>query len=596
MQSAEIRKRFLSFFEKRGHAIVPSASLVPEGDASTLFTTAGMQPLVPYLMGQKHPSGNRIVNVQKCMRTGDIESVGDTSHLTFFEMMGNWSLGDYFKEDAIKWSYELLTDKEEGFGLDQDRIYVSVFEGNDDAPFDETSKKTWMSVGIPENRIYALDAEENWWSPGDNGPSGPDTEIFYDLTENGLGELSREQFIEADKKGDVVEIWNNVFMEYEKKDGKVVGTLSQQNVDTGAGLERFAAVLQEKDNVFETDVFTGLMDSAAEITNDIRRQRIVADHLRSAVFAVADGVLPANTDGGYVLRRLIRRAIMQTDNKKLSADTIASFVNAVMDTHGDAYPEIVAQAEHIQSVIVEEVERFTKTLTKGLKEFNWSMRSIERGKVVKKELPPQVVFNLVTTYGFPFELVEEEAKSRDLSVDKGQFENRMEAHRVKSRAASAGKFKGGLADSSEETTNLHTAHHLLLAALQKVLGGEVKQRGSNITGERLRIDFSFDRKLTDEEKQEVETVVNTWIKEGLEVVRKEMPLSEAEKLGAEMEFGQKYPDVVSVYFIQDKEGNVISKEFCGGPHAESTSLLGTFKIKSEKASSAGVRRIKATLE
>jgi alanyl-tRNA synthetase len=582
MTSAEIRKRFLDFFAKRGHAIIPSVSLVPKNDPSVLFNTAGMQPLVPYLMGQKHPLGDKLASCQKCVRTGDIEDVGDARHLTFFEMLGNWSLGSYFKEEAIAWSYEFLTSKEEGLGLDPKRLYITVFEGDQDAPKDLEAVEIWKKF-IPENRIYFLPKENNWWSPGDNGPCGPDTEMFYDVTEKGLGDLSHEQYLEADEKGDLVEIWNDVFMEYEKREGKVIGKLSQRNVDTGSGLERIAMVVQGKNNVYEADMFATVMNFIYSNTRvpeyNIRSARIVADHIRSATFLIADGVTPSNKDQGYILRRLIRRAVVQADALGLTQGVLVTVRGFFADQYKEQYPELQSGLGEQNDIFKNELEKFQKTLEQGLKEF-------------EKGVDP---FLLATTYGFPIEVTEEIAKARGLNIDRKSFDEQMASHQELSRAGSEQKFKGGLANTSEQTTRLHTAHHLLLKALQEIVSPNIHQRGSNITEERLRIDFNFDRKLTDEEKKAVEDKVNSWIAQDLVVVKRDMPKVEAEKIGAEMEFGVKYPEVVSVYFIEDKDGNPISKEFCGGPHVEHVGTLGTFKIQKEEASSAGIRRIKAVL-
>ena len=587
MTSSEIRQRFLDFFAKRGHAILPSASLVPKNDPSVLFNTAGMQPLVPYLMGQPHPQGTRLASCQKCVRTGDIEDVGDARHLTFFEMLGNWSLGDYFKEDAIKWSYEFLTSKEEGLGLDPSRLYVTVFEGNDPstpeslrtgAPRDMEAVEIWKQY-IPEHRIYFLPAKNNWWSPGDNGPCGPDTEMFYDVTTAGLGDMTHEEYVAADDRGDVVEIWNDVFMQYEKKNGIVTGKLSQKNVDTGSGLERIAMIVQGKSNVYEADMFAPIMrqiEAVAKHTN-IRAVRIIADHSRSAVFLIGDGVIPGNKDQGYVLRRLIRRAVMQAKNIGLPEHFFGSLVGIYVEHYNTSYPDLAVTP--IESIINQEEDKFSKTLTQGLKE-------LEKGS------DP---FILATTYGFPIELTEELAQEKGISIDRAMFDEQMKAHQDASRAGAENKFKGGLANTSDTTTKLHTAHHLLLAALQTLISKDIHQKGSNITEERLRIDFNFERKLTDDEKTAVEEWVNNAIKNDYVVVRKEMPKVDAEALGAEMEFGTKYPDMVSVYVIEDKDGNHISKEFCGGPHVTHTGVLGTFRIQKEEASSAGIRRIKATL-
>ncbi|MBP6884237.1 MAG: alanine--tRNA ligase [Candidatus Pacebacteria bacterium] len=577
MTSEEIRKRFLAFFEKRGHAIVPSAPLVPLNDPSVLFNTAGMQPLVPYLLGQKHPQGVRIANVQKCVRTGDLEDIGDNRHFSFFEMLGNWSLGDYFKEDAIKWSYEFLTSKEEGLGLDVNRLYFTIFEGDENAPYDQESKDLWMSMGIPEHRIYAL-GKDNWWSPGPNGPCGPSSEMFYDMTGN-KGDLTKEEFVKATDDESIIEIWNDVFMEYEKKDDKVVGKLAQRNVDTGAGLERITAVMQGKQTAYDTDILSDVMMMIKNGSSNYNESyaRVVTDHLRTSLFMVADGVVPSNKDRGYILRRLLRRAIVRSLKLGFSGNLSIEIVEAFVGKYKTMYPE-VASPENIK-VIADEIIKFKKTVEDGMKEFE------------KGEDP----FILATTFGFPIELTLELAQEKGQVIDMEDFKKKMAEHQKLSQTSSAGMFKGGLANHNEKTIRLHTAHHLLLSALQEVLGKEVKQRGSNITEERLRIDFAFDRKMTDEEKKKVEDIVNKRISDGLSVIRREMPRAEAEKLGAEMEFGVKYPDTVSVYFIEDKNANAVSKEFCGGPHVNNTSELGVFKIQKEEASSQGVRRIKAVL-
>jgi alanyl-tRNA synthetase len=558
MTSNDIRQKFLNFFKSKGHAILPSASLIPVGDASVLFTTAGMQPLVPYLLGETHPAGKRLASIQKCVRTGDIDDIGDNRHLTFFEMMGNWSLGDYFKNESIAWSYEFLTDATVGLGLDPKRLYVTCFEGDDSAPRDEESKAIWLQTGIPESRIYFLGKEDNWWGPGDNGPCGPDTEIFYDVTGT-CGELSHSEFLSAQKSEKVIEIWNNVFMEYKSENGKVVGKLAQKNVDTGMGLERITAVVNGLNNVYETDLFNG---------EKTKEERIVIDHVKAALFLVTDGVVPGNTGQGYILRRLIRRAV------RFSKEPLAKTIENIKVKYTGIY-DLDDRGE-----IAKEEQKFRETLEKGLKEF-------------EKGTDP---FVLYTTYGFPIELTLELAKEKGVTIDLEDFKKKMEDHQKLSQTSSAGMFKGGLANHNEATVKLHTAHHLLLAALQHVLGPEVKQRGSNITEERLRIDFSFDRKMTDEEKKKVEDIVNDAIKKDLKVVKREMSKDEAEKLGAQMEFGAKYGDTVSVYFIEDENGQALSKEFCGGPHVTHTGELGYFKIQKEEASSQGVRRIKGVLE
>lgn len=572
MTSNQIREKFLKFFESKGHKIIPSASLIPENDNSVLFTTAGMQPLVPYLLGKKHPEGTRLASAQKCLRTGDIDDIGDNRHLTFFEMLGNWSLGDYFKEESIAWSFEFLTDKNSGLGLDASRLYITCFEGDESAPKDTESAEIWMKAGITENRIYFLGKEDNWWGPGENGPCGPDTEIFYDVTGN-CGELSHDEFLRAQKEEKVIEIWNNVFMEYESRDGKVVGKLSQKNVDTGMGLERITAVVNGKESVYDTDLFDYIFAEIPE--GEQKSKRIIADHVRASCFLIADGVVPGNTDRAYILRRLLRAAIRHA--KKSRLETVVALVDSICEKYKEVYE---LNSENIKSVISAEENKFLNTLEKGLKEF-------EKGE--------RDAFLLFTSYGFPVEMTQELAGEKGEVIDLEIFNQKMKEHQEKSRAGGEQKFKGGLAGTSEKILKLHTAHHLLLAALQKVLGPSVKQRGSNITEERLRIDFSFDRKMTDEEKVEVEKIVNENIEKDLKVVKREMPKSEAEKIGAEMEFGAKYEDNVSVYFIEDENGNAVSKEFCGGPHVEHTGVLGKFKIQKEEASSSGVRRIKGVL-
>lgn len=580
MQSSEIRTRFLEFFRKRKHEIIPSASLVPENDPSVLFNTAGMQPLVPYLLGQEHPMGKRIADVQKCVRTGDLDDIGDNRHFSFFEMMGNWSLGDYFKEEAIKWSYEFLTSKEEGLGLNVSRLYVTIFEGDENAPYDQESKNIWMSLGIPEDRIYALPGEDNWWSPGDNGPCGPCSEMFYDMNGN-IGDLTKEGFIEACKKEDVIEIWNDVFMEYEKKDGKVIGKLKQKNVDTGAGLERITAVMQGKQTAYETDLFEDSMNVIKESSKNYNEQlaRVVLDHLRTTTFLISDGVIPSNKDQGYVLRRLIRRAIFKMGVLMLNPLAGTKIIEKYVEKYSTVYNNL--NLDKIRTIFREEESKFTKTIHDGKKEF-------DKGNVD--------AFNLFTTHGFPIELTVELAQEKGIKIDREDFNKKMSEHQKLSQTASVGMFKGGLANHNEKTIRLHTAHHLLLAALQEVVSSDIKQRGSNITEERLRIDFVCDHKLTDEEKKKVEDLVNEKIQAKLNVVRREMPLAEAEKIGAQMEFGAKYPETVSVYFVEDEKGSIFSKEFCGGPHVSNTGELGIFKIQKEEAVSAGVRRIKAVLE
>ncbi|MEK9131580.1 MAG: alanine--tRNA ligase [Patescibacteria group bacterium] len=611
MQSYEIRSRFLQFFEKRGHAIIPSASLVPENDPTVLFNTAGMQPLVPYLMGGKHPAGNRLADSQKCVRTIDIDEVGDNTHLTFFEMLGNWSLGSYFKEEAIQWSYEFLTSKTEGLGLDPARLYVTVFEGDEKAgiPKDTEAFQMWKKVGVPEHRIYFKGADSNWWPAVKNGkdtwtgPTGPCSEMFYDVTEKGLGDLTIEQYNHADETQQVVEIWNDVFMEFEKKEGKIVGKLAQKNVDTGAGLERLCMVLQKATSVFDTDLFDTILGKIDEFSTsaDTRAKRIVADHIRTAVFLIGDGVLPSNTDQGYILRRILRRAVRFADVLGMKHGSLFWLAGAVIEKFGPVYKNILEQVEFIKKEIDTEEQRFRKTLERGLKEFNWHTQTYVNGTLVEKELPPSIAFELFTTYGFPFELIVEEARARGLTVDKDQFQNRIEAHQMRSRSGAEKKFKGGLADTDEMSLKYHTATHLLHQALRDVLGTHVQQKGSNITAERLRFDFAHTAKMTDEEKKKVENIVNEKISAGLPMQVVELDKSEAEKVGALHFFGDKYGEKVTVYYIGDSVQTAYSKEFCGGPHVKNTKELAgpagdwKFKIAKEEAVSAGVRRIKAVL-
>ena len=595
MQSKDIRNRFLKFFEKRGHSIIPSASLVPENDPSVLFTTAGMQPLVPYLLGEKHPKGKRLVNSQKCVRTQDIEEVGDNTHDTFFEMLGNWSLGDYFKEDAIKWSYEFLTSKEEGLGLDPDRLYVTVFEGDENAPKDNKSAEIWKSVGVSEERIYFQGTEDNWWSPGDNGPCGPDTEMFYDVTEEGLGDMTYKEFKKADNAQKVVEVWNDVFMEYDKKDGKIIGKLAQKNVDTGAGLERLAMVMQKTNNVFDTDLFSGIMskiNSVANIENN-KARRIVADHIRTSVFMVSDGVVPSNTDRGYILRRLLRRAVRYADMLGMEEGTFPPLIDVVIEKYENVYPELKENNEKIKEEISKEVLKFRKTLGKGLREFE---------KLSAGDLSADVgisgkdAFLLFSTYGFPIDMTKELAEGKGISVDEESFNEEFKKHQELSRKSAGQKFKGGLSDTSEKSVKYHTATHMLHKALRDVLGEHVLQKGSNITPERLRFDFSHGEKMTKEEIKKVEDIINKKIKESLPVLYEDISIDEARSRGALGVFNDKYGDMVRVYQIGNKDTGIFSLEICGGPHVKNTSELGYFKIKKEEASSAGVRRIKAVLE
>ncbi len=583
MTSNEIRQKFLDFFAKREHAIIPSASLVPQNDPSVLFNTAGMQPLVPYLLGEKHPQGTRLADAQKCVRTNDIDEVGDNTHLTFFEMLGNWSLGDYWKKESINWSYELLTSKEEGFGLDPQRLYVTCFEGDENAPKDEESAQIWKEIfeknGVTGERIYFRPANKNWWSAGPNGPCGPDTEMFYDLTGELNSGMTLDEYLKADDEQRVVEIWNNVFMEFLSKDGKVVGKLEKQNVDTGSGFERMVAVIQGKSSVYDTDIFRNILEQVKSLSNEVKNQRIIADHFRTAVFMISDGVMPSNTDRGYILRRILRRAVMKVDNRKISEEGIKTIVKIISDIY-EFYPEIKNNFDNIVSVIVNEINKFSKTLDDGLKQF-------------EKGIDPFILF---TTYGFPIELTLELAKEKGISVDVDKFNEELKKHQELSRAGSEQKFKGGLSGTGEMETKYHTATHLLHQALRDILGDSVQQKGSNITAERLRFDFAFERKMSDDEKKRVEDTVNEKIKLNLPVKKEVMKKTDAEKTGALHFFGEKYPDEVNVYYIGDSLDSAYSKEFCGGPHVENVGTLGKFKIQKEEAVSAGVRRIKAVLE
>lgn len=593
MTSAEIRKRFLDFFEKRGHSILPSASLVPENDPSVLFNTAGMQPLVPYLLGEKHPNGSRLADVQKCVRTNDIDEVGDNTHLTFFEMMGNWSLGDYWKKESIQWSYDLLTSLDEGFGLNPQRLYVTCFEGDSNAPKDEESAQIWEEIfkknGVTGERIYFRPKEKNWWSAGDNGPCGPDTEMFYDLTGDLDKGMTLEEYLKADESQKVVEIWNNVFMEYLSKDGKVVEKLQNRNVDTGSGFERVVAVIQGKNNVFDTDLFTPITEHLREnpSTSIIKSERIIADHVRTAIFLIADGVVPSNTDRGYILRRLIRRAVRHADLMKLPPNFLPTIIPIVEEIYKDIYPYLKDGRPKITSEITQEEERFRKTLSDGMKQFQ---------KLSTENISGEEAFTLFSTYGFPIELIQELAKEKNIKVDVTGFNNAFRLHQKASRVGAEEKFKGGLAGTGEMEIKYHTATHLLHQALRDVLGKSVTQKGSNITSERLRFDFAFERKMTDDEKMNVQNIVNEKIQAKLPVQKVTMKKEDAEKTGALHFFGDKYGEEVNVYFIGEKIEEAYSKEYCGGPHTENTGSLGKFIVTKEEAVSAGVRRIKAILE
>lgn len=583
MKAIEIRKKYLDFFVKHGHKVIPSAPLIPENDPSVLFTTAGMQPLVPYLLGEPHPEGKRITDYQKCLRTNDIDEVGDNRHLTFFEMLGNWSLGDYFKEESIKMSFEFLTKE---LGIPKEKLSVTVFAGDDDCPRDTLSAECWKNAGIEESKIYYYGKEDNWWIAGEEGPCGPDTEMFYDT---GKPACSKDCQPSCDC-GKYVEIWNNVFMEY-YKDKNGYRKLAKQNVDTGLGLERMTMLLEGKETPFDTELFKPVMDKLKELqrVDIIESRRIVAEHLRSSMMIIADGGRPSNLDRGYILRRLIRRMIRHMNKLQIDLTEISTLIDLNINNLKEMYPELEKNKEIIKNVILEEKNKFVKTLDKGEKEFIKEMNRL----VSKNEnvITGEIVFKLYDTYGFPPEVTKDLATENNMTIDMKKFEELFKVHQEKSRAGAEHKFKGGLATTGEMETKYHTAIHLLNAALKQVLGSHVHQRGSNITAERMRFDFSHDSKLTPEEKQKIEDLVNEWIKQAIPVERMEMGKEKAIAIGAEAMFADKYGDIVTVYKIGD-----VSTEICGGPHVKNTKELGHFKIKKEESSSSGVRRIKAILE
>ena len=589
MKAIEIRNKYLEFFKRHGHAVIPSAPLIPENDPSVLFTTAGMQPLVPYLLGEKHPEGTRLTDFQKCLRTNDIDEVGDNRHLTYFEMLGNWSLGDYFKEESIAMSFEFLTKE---LGIPVEKLSVTCFAGDEDCQRDEVTASCWRKAGIPEDRIYYFGKDDNWWIAGEEGPCGPDTEMFYDTGKPKCSENCNPSC----GCGKYVEIWNNVFMEFFKtKDGKYT-KLKQHNVDTGLGLERMTMLLQGKETPFDTELFKPVMDKLQELAGEndsIESRRIVAEHLRASMMIIQDGGLPSNVDRGYILRRLIRRMVRHLRKLQINLNELGELIDLNIDTLKEMYPELHQNSNKIKSVIIEEKDKFEKTLERGEREFN---KIVNRMKNEGQDtISGQDLFTLYETYGFPPEVTQDLAREAGLKVDTTEFDKLFKEHQEKSRMGSEQKFKGGLAGTGEQEVRYHTATHLLNAALKVILGKDVHQKGSNITPERMRFDFSCDHKLTDEEKKKVEDLVNEWIAQGLDVKCEEMKKDDAIKSGAECMFIEKYPDIVTVYSIgNDKE--TVSKELCGGPHVKNTSELGHFKIKKEEASSAGVRRIKAILE
>ena len=587
MKAKELKKKYFEFFKEKGHKLISSASLIPEHDPTVLFTTAGMHPLVPYLMGGKHPLGKRLVDVQKCVRTGDIDEVGDASHLTFFEMLGNWSLGDYWKKEAIEWSFEFLTLKK-WLGLDKNKLYVTVFIGDEDAPKDEESAEIWKNLGIPEERIFYLPKKDNWWGPaGSTGPCGPDTEMFYDTGKEKCGKGCKP----GCSCGKYFEVWNDVFMQYNKtKDGKYI-PLKQKNVDTGMGVERTAAMLQGKKDIYGIETFAPIMEKInrlAKIGQYSKKQelsiRIITDHIRAATFILGDdrGIAPSNLDQGYILRRFIRRTIRHGKLLGIEEEFLSQLAEMVIDIHKEEYSELQKNKNFILEELKKEDGKFRQTLEKGLHKFE----KMSTGK----KISGKEAFFLFQSYGFPLEMTEELAKEKGIKVDKEEFEKEFKRHQELSRAGAEKRFKGGLADRSEESKRLHTATHLLNEALRKVISKDIVQKGSNITPERLRFDFNFERKLTEGEIKKVEHLVNQKIKEAIPVKREEMSLEEAKEKHAQGVFEHKYTDRVSVYSVGD-----FSVEICGGPHVENTKELGKFKITKEESSAAGIRRIKAVL-
>lgn len=602
MKSGEIRQKFLDFFKSKNHVIIPSASLIPENDPTVLFTTAGMQPLVPFLLGEKHPAGKRLANIQKCLRTIDIDEVGDSAHLTFFEMLGNWSLGDYFKEDAIKYSYEFLT---ESMGLKHENLNVTVFSGDEDAPRDEEAAKIWLNLGIPAEKLFYYGKKSNWWIAGNSGPCGPDTEIHYDLRpeEPPVGP-------EADESR-YIEIWNNVFMQYYRDANGKYEPLAQKNVDTGLGFERLVMFMQNKNTVFETDLFQPLHEILQKHIDqnqtNIKSERIILDHVRTATMLLSEKLTPSNLEQGYVLRKIIRRAIrhMRKLGVKKYYELFYSLTKEIIHgknfnyNYSEYYPELITNESFIFDELNKEVDKFSLVLEKGLKEFEKCLDQIN--KYAKpgqpKLLSGRSAFMLYESYGFPIEITQELAKENDIQIDLDGYNKAYNKHQELSRQAAEGKFKGGLADNSEIATAYHTITHLLHAALRNILGQHVEQKGSNITAERLRFDFSHPDKMTPEQVQQVEKWINDTIKQDVQVKKEAMSLDQALSEGAIGLFTEKYGDKVSVYTIfNSKTNEIYSKEICGGPHIQNTKDLGTLKIIKEESSSSGIRRIKAILQ
>lgn len=604
MKPSAIRQKFLKFFEEKKHIIIPSAPLIPENDPTVLFTTAGMHPLVPFLLGQVHPAGKRLANMQKCIRTVDIDEVGDNTHCTFFEMLGNWSLGDYFKKEAIQMSWEFLTN-EKWIGLDPNRIAVTCFAGDEDSPRDEEAAKIWKKIGVNQERIAFLSKKDNWWGPaGQTGPCGPDTEIFYWIPDDKPAPTKYDP-----NDDDWVEIWNNVFMQYNKTNNGKFEPLEQKNVDTGLGFERLVMVLNHHDSIYHTSLFQPLHEiiNRHKKQSDIKSERIVLDHTRTAIFLLSEKLTPSNLEHGYVLRKVIRRAIrhmrkLEVENYK---DLFQSLTHELVHgkkfdyPYSDYYPELKNNYNFIVNELLKETDRFEKVLDKGIKELEKSISNIKQNitNPDKQILSGRLAFKLYDTYGFPIEITQELCEEEGIKVDIKGYEKAYQKHQELSKKATEHKFKGGLADHSEVTTAYHTATHLLHAALRQILGEHVEQKGSNITNERLRFDFSHPDKLTPEQIKAVEDNVNQIISQNIVVTKEEMPLEQALAKGAIGLFAEKYGENVSVYTVKNKDTNeVYSKEICGGPHIEDTKNIGKFKITKEESSSAGIRRIKAIFE
>ena len=600
MNANELRSKYIEFFKSKNHVEISGQSLIPENDPSVLFTTAGMHPLVPYLLGEKHPAGTRLTDYQKCVRTGDIDEVGDPSHLTCFEMLGNWSLGDYFKKDSIAYSYEFLTSKD-WLALDPRKISVTVFAGDDNAPRDEDAANFWKAVGMPEDKIAYLPASDNWWAAGPTGPCGPDTEIFYWVGEG----LPPEGSNKGTDSENWMEIWNNVFMQFNRVDEKTLVPLPKQNVDTGMGLERTNCILQGKTSVYLTEVFQPIIQKIGELAGGYvygtdeekdKSVRIIADHSRSSVFILGDqkGVTPDRVGAGYVLRRLIRRAVRHGMKLGIDKDFMAEVAAVVVENFKNAYPELEQNSAKVYKELTAEEAKFRQTLKKGEAEFQKMLPNLMKNP--KKIISGKVAYNLYETYGYPLELTQELGAENGFTVDVEGFKEAERKHQEASKTAEAGKAKGGIAEQSEAATKYHTATHLLQQALVNVLGPQVSQKGSNINAERMRFDFTFERPMTPEEIKKVEAIVNEKIKEDLPVTMEVMPLADAQAAGARALFTNKYGEDVKVYTIgRDVKNDWFSKEVCGGPHVQHTAQIGDFKIEKEQSSSAGVRRIRATI-